>query len=139
MCLLLFLMISRPPRATRTDTRFPYPTLCRSGRVSCLRRVGVGARRPERGGGGSHVLRAMPSPWFNGLLAWRYCAAARGQISTVAAPHSYQRAIPAIPSASVARARLVVLQHRIKNMASSEAHTYDLQSLMRIASPVLCL
>src|SRR3546814_258862 len=24
-------MIRRPPRATRTDTLFPYPTLCRSG------------------------------------------------------------------------------------------------------------
>src|SRR3546814_1313314 len=23
-------MIRRPPRSTRTDTRFPYPTLCRS-------------------------------------------------------------------------------------------------------------
>src|SRR3546814_14458311 len=25
-----FLMIRRPPRSTRTDTLFPYPTLCRS-------------------------------------------------------------------------------------------------------------
>src|SRR3546814_4385734 len=25
-----FLMIRRPPRSTRTDTRFPYTTLCRS-------------------------------------------------------------------------------------------------------------
>src|SRR3546814_14711177 len=28
--LLLFLMIRRPPRSTRTDTLFPYPTLFRS-------------------------------------------------------------------------------------------------------------
>src|SRR3546814_12058999 len=28
---LLFLMIRRPPRSTRTDTRFPYTTLFRSG------------------------------------------------------------------------------------------------------------
>src|SRR3546814_5544716 len=27
----LFLMIRRPPRSTRTDTRFPYTTLFRSG------------------------------------------------------------------------------------------------------------
>src|SRR3546814_14271857 len=26
-------MIRRPPRSTRTDTLFPYTTLCRSGRV----------------------------------------------------------------------------------------------------------
>src|SRR3546814_14273700 len=29
-CLLFFLMIRRPPRSTRTDTRFPYTTLFRS-------------------------------------------------------------------------------------------------------------
>src|SRR3546814_11210977 len=28
--LFFFLMIRRPPRSTRTDTRFPYPTLFRS-------------------------------------------------------------------------------------------------------------
>src|SRR3546814_21108735 len=28
--LFVFLMILRPPRSTRTDTLFPYPTLCRS-------------------------------------------------------------------------------------------------------------
>src|SRR3546814_20153002 len=27
---LFFLMIRRPPRSTRTDTLFPYTTLCRS-------------------------------------------------------------------------------------------------------------
>src|SRR3546814_8487357 len=30
--LFLFLMIRRPPRSTRTDTRFPYTTLFRSDR-----------------------------------------------------------------------------------------------------------
>src|SRR3546814_18501179 len=29
-CILVFLMIRRPPRSTRTDTLFPYTTLCRS-------------------------------------------------------------------------------------------------------------
>src|SRR3546814_13332099 len=33
MMLFLFLMLRRPPRSTRTDTLFPYPTLFRSGRV----------------------------------------------------------------------------------------------------------
>src|SRR3546814_6104287 len=28
-------MIRRPPGATRTDTRFPYPTLCRAHAQSC--------------------------------------------------------------------------------------------------------
>src|SRR3546814_2330028 len=30
-CLFCLLMIRRPPRPTRTDTRFPYTTLFRSG------------------------------------------------------------------------------------------------------------
>src|SRR3546814_16929407 len=30
LCLFFFLMIRRPPRSTRTDTLFPYPTLFRS-------------------------------------------------------------------------------------------------------------
>src|SRR3546814_19568672 len=30
-CVFFFLMIRRPPRATRTDTLFPYTTLFRSG------------------------------------------------------------------------------------------------------------
>src|SRR3546814_15636742 len=29
-CILLYLMIRRPPRSTRTDTLFPYTTLFRS-------------------------------------------------------------------------------------------------------------
>src|SRR3546814_18596451 len=29
---IFFLMIRRPPRSTRTDTLFPYTTLCRSAR-----------------------------------------------------------------------------------------------------------
>src|SRR3546814_16420281 len=32
LCMCFFLMIRRPPRSTRTDTLFPYPTLFRSGR-----------------------------------------------------------------------------------------------------------
>src|SRR3546814_20630748 len=32
MCLVFFLMIRRPPRSTRTYTRFPYTTLFRSKR-----------------------------------------------------------------------------------------------------------
>src|SRR3546814_20269397 len=30
-CLVFFFMLRRPPRSTRTDTLFPYPTLFRSG------------------------------------------------------------------------------------------------------------
>src|SRR3546814_1946973 len=37
--IILFLMIRRPPRSTRTDTLFPYTTLFRSG-LRAVRRAG---------------------------------------------------------------------------------------------------
>src|SRR3546814_3511249 len=47
-----FLIVRRPPRSTRTDTLFPYPTLFRSGR----RRGHVRARRRPGGPGPGGVL-----------------------------------------------------------------------------------
>src|SRR3546814_16540153 len=41
--LFLFLMIRRPPRYTRTDTLFPYPTLFRSGVQHKRRQARIGA------------------------------------------------------------------------------------------------
>src|SRR3546814_4894677 len=51
-------MIRRPPRSTRTDTLFPYTTLCRSLRViyaASLPDPGELAKRIEAGG-----ISAMP-------------------------------------------------------------------------------
>src|SRR3546814_8005908 len=42
-CFVFFLMIRRPPRSTRTDTLFPYPTLFRSEQAARK-----GLQRPER-------------------------------------------------------------------------------------------
>src|SRR3546814_10752929 len=45
---VVFLMIRLPPRSTRTDTRFPYSTLCRS---DCLRPpAGVAGLQAARAG-----------------------------------------------------------------------------------------
>src|SRR3546814_13513898 len=44
-------MIRRPPRSTRTDTLFPYTTLCRSrAPLNCL--FGKASCRRDRSGGG---------------------------------------------------------------------------------------
>src|SRR3546814_11052275 len=51
-----FLMIRRPPRSTRTDTLFPYTTLCRS------RQRGVGGRAPEGSGRSQRRLRPRYHP-----------------------------------------------------------------------------
>src|SRR3546814_15017238 len=39
VCEICFLMIRRPPRATRTDTLFPYTTLFRSKRAQPMPRI----------------------------------------------------------------------------------------------------
>src|SRR3546814_8131771 len=87
-----FLMIRRPPRSTRTDTLFPYPTLFRSvrqpeplGRSRAQHRH-AGADRHERRGAQSSELhplsslsadrRQLPSPHpvrpvTSALLPWR--------------------------------------------------------------------
>src|SRR3546814_6483074 len=44
MCVcVIFLMIRRPPRSTRTDTLFPYTTLFRSGDIRALAGTAGGA------------------------------------------------------------------------------------------------
>src|SRR3546814_12931822 len=48
---LLFLMIRRTPRSTRTDTLFPYTTLFRSEAADEAHSVGGGAGRCARVGG----------------------------------------------------------------------------------------
>src|SRR3546814_4510680 len=51
-------MLRRPPRSTRTDTRFPYTTLFRS---ESYRRRGESLGRPARRAG-----RARPPLWQDG-------------------------------------------------------------------------
>src|SRR3546814_10051652 len=53
-----FLMIRRPPRSTRTDTRFPYTTLFRSGRGRGV--VGGYRRRVCRPADGRLCGRRVP-------------------------------------------------------------------------------
>src|SRR3546814_4288261 len=45
-CVLCFLLVLRPPRATRTDTLFPYTTLFRARRSAAVR--GPGCRDAQR-------------------------------------------------------------------------------------------
>src|SRR3546814_3763892 len=55
-------MIRRPPRSTRTDTLFPYTTLCRSGGDRSDARGWHGSIRGG-GSGGVAARRCRPPPW----------------------------------------------------------------------------
>src|SRR3546814_8727353 len=108
-------MIRRPPRSTRTDTLFPYTTLFRSrAALGDLQRPAVRAACYELGE--LHRLRgeldAAEEAYFE--------ASRRG--------HDPR------PGLSLLR----LLQGRTEE-ASSEEHTSELQSLMRISYAVFCL
>src|SRR3546814_19808573 len=109
MLSLCFVMIRRPPRSTRTDTRFPYTTLFRSGRddhaLCALRQGGGGA--PLRRGGDLHAVRDK--------------LRADG---------------PSTDDPAEARPRAGAL---LLHQGRSEEHTSELQSLMRISYAVFCL
>src|SRR3546814_18282197 len=74
--LYVFFLIKRPtPRATRTDTLFPYPTLCRSLDRTEVRTPidGVACKVPDVGG---YVMPGLPvisvvdakGPWVEANL-----------------------------------------------------------------------
>src|SRR3546814_12259564 len=83
-------MIRRPPRSTRTDTRFPYTTLFRSG----------GPRRAARGGGVRKALIWLPFVAFAGVLAvvaiGLFRPADRDVRSAMVGPALHESALPAM-------------------------------------------
>src|SRR3546814_8482068 len=106
-------MIRRPPRATRTDTLFPYTTRFRS-RVGDVRDLGVigGLRRNRR----SH----------------RQCGHGRGKREH--ALHGEFSLSDVVGSGVAGINRTLPLMP-----PRSEEHTSELQSLMRISYAVFCL
>src|SRR3546814_1578558 len=109
-------MIRRPPRPTRTDTRVPSTTLCRSVVAADQPRA---LRNEERASGravvdalghlgGDQPRQVGPQPREQ---ARRYDAAGRQQVR----------------------------RGRRRERVRSEEHTSELQSLMRISYAVFCL
>src|SRR3546814_6300682 len=106
-------MIRRPPRATRTDTLFPYTTLFRSFGLRFRQRV-TASTQPEPDASSFPMARSwrniQPIP-FNNMQNCR------------------------IAERTSAR-RLITNDI---NVMRSEEHTSELQSLMRISYAVFCL
>src|SRR3546814_8337574 len=103
-------MIRRPPRSTRTDTLFPYTTLCRS---------------QQRG---SWPLREHRDPRFA-----RQASLQRRESGSC----GLALLLPAV-SAGGSRRRCAQ-RARERLQLRSEEHTSELQSLMRISYAVFCL
>src|SRR3546814_3809873 len=110
-CLFFVFMLRRPPRSTRTDTLFPYPTLFRSCCCGCSRLHGASVCRSSRN---SPCCKKHCSTW----KAW-------DAISTPTWIYGKPLA-PTLNAGCLSRSR-------------SEEHTSELQSLMRSSYAVLCL
>src|SRR3546814_3121545 len=103
-------MTRRPPRSTRTDTHFPYTTLFRSN------------PRHHRHGASYKV-------GHHGRNAWHHAHGVGAGASSCARPHRF----PEVADRSAGHACGDCRSGR------SEAHTSELQSLMRISYAVYCL
>src|SRR3546814_7052879 len=107
-------MIRRPPRATRTDTLFPYTTLFRSPASWLVDR--------ER----QAAFEQAPSPFDDVVKAVR-----REHFESA----YYLTLLYLPPPDQVSRAERALLEVPPR----SEEHTSELQSLMRISYAVFCL
>src|SRR3546814_6790284 len=129
-------MIRRPPRSTRTDTLFPYPTLCRSsGSRSVAADVSLVdvdsdglvdyAYAADTGG----AIYRMD--FINGPATRVALAPADWSVSKVAYTSGGSRKFLFPPA--------LLNNGTINYLARSEEHTSELQSLMRISYAVFCL
>src|SRR3546814_5894072 len=123
MFFLFFLMIRRPPRSTRTDTLFPYTTLFRSlfGRLGRGQRLRLGAEHFDQFGRRLARDAIIGERLCHELALWWKRAAAMS-----VRPWSSGR----LPS---------IRANPDSGISSSEEHTSELQSLMRIPYAVFCL
>src|SRR3546814_4409344 len=140
-------MTRRSPRCTRTDTLFPYTTLCRPGR----RQFACWAAQPSRPASPARddeldiaiviALRRLAARWpsvHGAAQAFRFVQGHRGvgkKPDTDRRLRDRDRAI-----GHRARPRLTAAQSSRRSCsARSEEHTSELQSLMRISYAVFCL
>src|SRR3546814_3835059 len=113
------LMIRRPPRSTRPDTRFPYPALFRSHLVD------GGGREPRQAE--NLIERGIDLRQFGRDPAFEIPAA-----DALADGHAFH--VEAQLGALGGGQRGLGVRYR-----RSEEHTSELQSLMRISYAVFCL
>src|SRR3546814_7663966 len=118
-----FLTIRRPPRSTRTDTLFPYPTLFRSTRW-CGGRGYTFHRRSRKRQVHAADRQGAACPRYAGYRRY-LLGARRGQrrMSDALAVYWDDRRVGTLA----------------RNAERSEEHTSELQSLMRTSYAVFCL
>src|SRR3546814_3412867 len=126
---MFFLMIRRPPKATRTDTLFPYTTLFLSERKT-QRRASIleVARRSffEKGYAATTMSGIAATLGGSKSTLWRYFS-------------SKEELFAAVLDDATAEFKRELGEFSFRIKARSEEHTSELQSLMRISYAVFCL
>src|SRR3546814_2390596 len=117
-------MILRPPKSTRTDTLFPYTTLCRSGRAESPTDV-------QAQGGDREHRRSLP------VQTCDDGSHDGGGFRNVAHSHRIEANFSGGIVIPTGEDRIADEQHPVERR--SEEHTSELQSLMRISYAVFCL
>src|SRR3546814_8061434 len=137
-------MIRRPPRATRTDTLFPYTTLFRSGQV-------LHCAIPTRWQGYADAARDDRPAWAGMATGQRSEGSGGYTASTPARARSFRGAPapagcrgcpqgePGGRAGGVHEVRIHGVPRGIYRSLRSEEHTSELQSLMRTSYAVFCL
>src|SRR3546814_9060401 len=129
VCSFFFLMIRRPPRSTRTDTLFPYTTLFRS---TTDPRIVARARKLD------YVT-------YEEMLELASVGAKVLQTRSVGLAMKMGVRVQVLSSfvegdEAPAKCTMIVSDEEIEeHQMRSEAHTSELQSLIRISSDVFCL
>src|SRR3546814_2943714 len=119
-------MIRRPPRATRTDTLFPYTTRFRSAVAVAAHQIGFDQVACDRLGLYAVAARSLDH--------------ARDEAGQALVPDDHRMLSPldvvvAVRQAGVADRRGCTRAYTLR----SDEHTSELQSLMRISYAVFCL
>src|SRR3546814_4423202 len=109
-------MTRRPPRSTRTDTLFPYPTLFRSTSELAVSQAWSRAMPPSAPTGAVYFILENRGQQPQRLIGAQTSRAEKTELHT----HVHQ-------------GNMMKMQQR------SEEHTSELQSLMRISYAVFCL
>src|SRR3546814_1740818 len=125
-------MIRRPPRATRTDTLFPYTTLFRS--ISTAIQNGCNAvylvsYRALASQKFEEVQRLFLNEFLGGDQSAIVCATGDGVIDASGRPNS----------APLSARILIATYEKFLGCLRSVDHTSELQSLMRISNAVFCV